>query len=145
MAPDRVVDEVCRRVGLVRADAKSGVGPEPVKKDICHAAIVVEHDADLPWARLAEIDGGEGVNGNEGRLQSSIVPPREAGIDGGVVGAVNIGKPPRALRIVHGAVGGDRTAFALGDDETVRVLWPVAIDDQAGGIWPNKRRVEPHR
>ena len=56
-----------------------------------------------------------------------------------------MGKPLHPLGVVDGAVGGDRTAFAYGDDETVSLRRPVAIDEEAGRIGPNERRIEPHR
>ena len=59
-----------RGIGLVDADGEGWVGLKPADEEIGEAAIVVEQDADLPGAGLAEIDRGEGVDGDQRRWPS---------------------------------------------------------------------------
>ena len=70
MAAERVVDPVGRGIGLVDADGERWVGLKLADEEIGKAAIVVEQDADLPGPCLAEIDRGEGVDGDQRRWPS---------------------------------------------------------------------------
>ena len=70
MASERVIDPVGRGIGLIDADGEGGVGLKPADQEIGQAAVVIEQDADLPGAGLAEIDRGEGMDGDD-RVQSA--------------------------------------------------------------------------
>ena len=97
MAGQRVVDPVGRGIGLVDADGEGRVGLKPADQEIGQAAIVVEQDADLPGAGLAEIDRSEGVDGDQRRWPSIGHAAREAGVDCVMIGCVDVGEPSRAL------------------------------------------------
>ena len=99
MALDRIVDLVARRIWRVDANGERRVGLKPADKNIGQAAIVAEHDSNLPRARLSEIDRSIGVDRDErGRLPPGQAAP-EACIDRGMVGSVDLVEPPCALRL----------------------------------------------
>ena len=85
-------------------------------EEIGQAAIVVEQNANLPGAGLAEIDRREGVDGDQRRWPSIGHAAREAGVDCVMVGGVNAAEPSRALFLAQAAVGRHRAPFAFGDD-----------------------------
>ena len=90
MAFDRVIDPVGRGIRLVDADGEGGIGFQSADQEIGKAAIVAEHDADLPRAALAEIDRREGVDGDQRRLHAGGNAALQAGVDRVMIGRMDV-------------------------------------------------------
>ena len=95
---DRVVNEICRSIGLVDADGERWVCGEPDDQSIGHAGLLVENDSNLPRPRLAEIDRREGVDGDQYGRDACRKAAREACVDCIMVGHVNVVDSPRPFR-----------------------------------------------
>ena len=97
---------------------RAGRHSSPLIEEIGEAAIVVEQDADLPGAGLAEIDRGEGVDGDQRRLavQQPCGASRQASI-ASWIGRVDVGETSRPLFLAQLAIGRHRAPFAFGDDK----------------------------
>ena len=76
------------------------------------------------------------------RRQVGCLTPREASFDRRMIGAMDRIEPALALFIAQGAVGLDLPAFAFGDDEARDVGCAIAVDDEAGDVGPDQRRIE---
>src|SRR5262245_7091225 len=115
-----VIDLVPRRVGLVDDNRKVRVGLKLSDEKIGQATILANHDSDLPGTGLAEIDRGIGMH----RDERCRLPPGEAalktGIDGGMIGSMDLLEPPRALRLGKPEICRHGAAFALADDQAFR-------------------------
>ena len=145
MALDRVIDLVPRRIWLIDANRKGRVGLELADENIGQAAVLTEHDSDLPGTGLAEINRGIGMHRDERRR----LPPGEAalktGIDRGMIGGMDLLEPPRALRLGKPEIRWHGAPLALADDQAFRRRHAIAVDDQAGCVRPEQRSVESHR
>src|SRR6476659_7733606 len=130
MASQRVVDPVGRGIGLIDADGEGRIGLKPADEEIGQAAVVVEQDANLPGPRVAEIDRSEGVDGDQRRWPSRAHASREARVDCGMVGCVDVGETSRTLFLAPDPMGWYRAALAFGDDKARRIGRAIAVDDE---------------
>src|SRR5262245_26482441 len=145
MPLDRVIDLVPLRIRLVDANGEVRVGLELANEMIGEAAILAEHDSHLPGTGLAEIDRRIGMHRDERRRLPLGEAALKAGIDGGMIGGVDLLEPPRALRLGKPEIRRHGAAFALANDQAFRRWHAIAVDDEAGRVGPQQRSIESHR
>ncbi len=109
---DGVVALVVDRIGLVVADAPVAVAGEEIEERTGETAVAVVEDAQVPRPRVAVVDRGEAVHGDE----DACLPLRRAAIerarDGVVMGLEDLARPRPCPGRVEVAVAGDGGVLA---------------------------------
>jgi len=85
----------------------------------------------MPGPGHAAEHRGEGMDGNDRRLDSALGESRDSVPDPAVIGPEDLGGAPEDILGVEISVARDLDAVASGDDRTLLVEPAVAVDDQA--------------